>query len=87
MWAKIFLAVIVSSIGIKAEDQEYIGLETKQGDVRGVVLDARNGDKFAAYFGIPFARPPVGEFRWQPPQKGNMIIFLALISNTMVISF
>ena len=55
------------------EVQEFIALKTEQGDVRGVIEKARNGDKFASYYGIPFARPPVGEFRWKPPQKGKKI--------------
>ncbi len=42
--------------------------ETLQGNVRGEVRQARNGRHFNAFLGLPFARPPIGEFRWQPPQ-------------------
>ena len=29
---------------------------------------ARNGDDFYGFLGLPFALPPIGSFRWQPPQ-------------------
>lgn len=38
----------------------------KQGIVRGVV----SGDEaVASYLGVPFAMPPIGDLRWQPPQR------------------
>lgn len=39
--------------------------ETAYGTVRGVDASASTGTY--AWKGIPFARPPVGELRWQPP--------------------
>lgn len=39
--------------------------ETAYGNVRGVDDSTVNGTY--AWKGIPFARPPVGELRWQPP--------------------
>ena len=42
--------------------------ETEQGNVRGVIRQARNGADFYGFLGIPYALPPIGEFRWQPPQ-------------------
>lgn len=45
-----------------------IEYETLQGKVRGEVRSARNGRTFHAFLGVPYARPPIGEFRWQPPQ-------------------
>lgn len=40
-------------------------VDTAQGPVQGVRNDARTVEIFA---GIPYAAPPVGDLRWQPPQ-------------------
>ena len=37
---------------------------TREGPVRGVLLD----DRSVRFHGIPFAAPPVGDLRWRPPQ-------------------
>ena len=39
---------------------------TEYGPVQGVYL--REFKEVRAFLGIPFAEPPVGELRWQPPQ-------------------
>ena len=41
---------------------------TFQGDIRGVVEQARGGQDFVAFYGVPFAQPPIGELRWKPPK-------------------
>lgn len=38
---------------------------TEEGPVRGVLNDERDVEVFA---GIPYARPPIGDRRWRPPQ-------------------
>lgn len=38
-------------------------IQTKSGKLRGA-----NQDGIAVFKGIPFAAPPVGQFRWRPPQ-------------------
>ncbi|CAM9866986.1 unnamed protein product [Ectocarpus sp. 13 AM-2016] len=46
-----------------------VDVETADGVVRGSLLRDREFQKVIAVFnGIPYARPPVGELRWQPPQ-------------------
>ncbi|GJQ67385.1 hypothetical protein Trydic_g8268 [Trypoxylus dichotomus] len=42
---------------------------TKFGEVRGTVLKSREGRLFAAFRGIPYAQPPVGNLRFQPPKE------------------
>ena len=48
--------------------EEFVTYETLQGNVRGLIKTARNGDQFYAFLGVPYARPPIGDLRWQPPQ-------------------
>lgn len=38
-------------------------VETSAGPVRGVVKTTT-----VSYLGIPYAEPPVGEWRWRPPR-------------------
>lgn len=37
----------------------------EQGTLSGTYLEARNGEKFNAFYGIPFAQPPVGNLRFK----------------------
>ncbi|MFD0743137.1 carboxylesterase/lipase family protein [Phytohabitans flavus] len=48
-----------------ADPQPSALVQTQEGPVRGVQNDDRTVEIFA---GIPYARPPVGELRWRPPQ-------------------
>ena len=50
------------------KSEEYVTYSTSQGNIRGLIKSARNGDSFNAFLGVPFARPPIGDLRWQPPQ-------------------
>ncbi|KAI4466390.1 carboxylic ester hydrolase [Holotrichia oblita] len=43
--------------------------KTKSGDVRGTVFKSRKGKAFAAFRGIPYAQPPVGDLRFKPPKE------------------
>ena len=61
----LFTCFAVISI-VKSE--EYVTYSTSQGNIRGLIKSARNGDSFNAFLGVPFARPPIGDLRWQPPQ-------------------
>lgn len=44
-----------------------------QGKLIGVRLQSRNGTPFWAYFGIPYAKPPVGPLRFQVNFKPNLL--------------
>ena len=43
---------------------ENIVISTPQGEIDGLADTARDGDKFYAFRGVPFAQPPTGEFRY-----------------------
>ena len=61
--------VLVGAMGFPAQASGQAGsadptvVETAAGQVRGVVTEDRR-----TFAGIPYAAPPVGELRWQPPQ-------------------
>ena len=38
---------------------------TDNGKLLGIKLVSRNGTPYFAYFGIPYAKPPVGDLRFQ----------------------
>lgn len=40
-------------------------VEIDQGAVNGTVLRSRNGDYVNAFYGIPYAQPPVGGLRFE----------------------
>jgi para-nitrobenzyl esterase len=41
-------------------------VKTNKGDVRGFVTDG-----VARFYGIPYAKPPVGKLRWKPPVEAD----------------
>lgn len=45
-----------------------IQIETTQGKIEGKSQTARNGDSFTAFYGVPFAQPPIGSLRFRRPE-------------------
>ena len=60
------LLLLVSTC-IKAQTNNYFPVQTKieNGTIEGN-YDVKTGVQF--YFGIPFAKPPIGDLRWKAPQ-------------------
>lgn len=55
-------ALLISTV-VNSEDIMPIA-KTTYGNVRGSIMKSRNGKPFAAFRGIPYAKPPVGSLRF-----------------------
>ncbi|XP_072375762.1 venom carboxylesterase-6-like [Diabrotica undecimpunctata] len=58
-----FVSVLVCSVVCS----DYPQVTISDGILQGAFLKTRNNRKFSGFNGIPFAKPPVGELRFQPP--------------------
>ncbi|GAB6030711.1 hypothetical protein CHUAL_007564 [Chamberlinius hualienensis] len=47
---------------------ETLSITTQLGRIKGTVLISDHGQKFAAFRGIRYAKPPISSLRFQPPQ-------------------
>ncbi|XP_049820690.1 venom carboxylesterase-6-like isoform X3 [Aethina tumida] len=48
---------------------EHPEVETSLGKIRGLVRQSFGGRKYAVFEGIPFAKPPIGDLRFEDPQS------------------
>lgn len=63
-----FASAVEVAIGGYAPLPTPLIVETRTGRVLGTTLTSRSGRKFAAFLGIPYARPPIGTRRFQAPE-------------------
>src|ERR1700742_4457471 len=56
---------LFTTVSLTAHASDPLVLKTDRGEVRGAYTMNRQTRAFKA---IPFAAPPVGALRWQPPQ-------------------
>lgn len=61
-WSKLALLYIIHNLLLA---QCIVHLETKLGRIKGTHMYSRDGRKFHAFLGVPFAEPPIGELRFQ----------------------
>lgn len=59
---------ILTISGILCQDENLIA-KTNCGKIQGVTDTSRNGRSFIKFLGIPYARPPIGNLRFKPPQR------------------
>lgn len=50
---------------INMENGEQVIISTNQGKVRGLVQNDFFGNKYYSFRGIPYAKPPINELRFQ----------------------
>lgn len=61
-----FTLVLLMTLSLAAHASNPLVIKTDKGKVRGALT---NDGKVRAFNGIPYAAPPVGQRRWQPPQS------------------
>lgn len=62
-YGRIFPVVFAYSLFFSVSHE--IEIKTKQGILDGFEMESRNGTTFYAFLGIPYAKPPVGNLRFQ----------------------
>nr|CAH7768495.1 unnamed protein product [Callosobruchus chinensis] len=60
---RLALGLFLSSVHASEGPQVTVS----DGVLQGTFLKTKNGRKFSGFMGIPYAEPPVGELRFQPP--------------------
>ena len=50
-------------------------VQIKNGTLEGSFMKSRKGREFAAYIGIPYALPPLGDLRFEVSIKIKILIF------------
>lgn len=60
----ILFFVLIYDVNI-SNCQEYVVRKFKQGKVRGQIDIVHSGKKVEKYFGIPYAKPPIGNRRFE----------------------
>jgi hypothetical protein len=66
MLCKLFLIVSATTLALQAASPHNAPtVHVQQGTLRGTYLTSRFGRKFAAFQGIPYAQPPIGDLRFK----------------------
>lgn len=65
--------ILLSSISfiyfaLLCKGEQTIQIDTDLGEIKGIQMTSRLGENFWAFRGIRYAKPPIGELRFQSPQ-------------------
>ncbi|XP_065203566.1 juvenile hormone esterase-like [Planococcus citri] len=55
-------------VGHFSLSQCVVYVDTRLGTIKGTTMLSRDGNKFDAFLNVPYAKPPVGELRFQNPE-------------------
>ena len=61
----IVLLTYVALITAHTPSEESLTVSLKDGKIEGIVEKTVNGKAFKSFLGIPFAKPPLGELRFE----------------------
>lgn len=67
---KVLVCLIVHGLLVAISSCQVIEIE--DGLILGREMESRSGVSFNAFLGIPFARPPIGELRFQAPVRNEL---------------
>lgn len=67
-----FTVVLLSLDGTRANGVKAPQVTTSYGTLQGMRLEARNGDEYNAFLGVPYAEAPLGHLRWAAPKQPKM---------------
>lgn len=70
MKLKVFVSLVVLQ-GLLVAIAHGQLIEIEDGSIIGREMATRSGVPFNAFLGIPFAKPPVGELRFRPPERND----------------
>merc|ERR1712038_2169873 len=64
--------VVVTDLEVtEEEDDGHVSIKTFLGVAKGVKAETESGTPYFTFKGIPYAHPPVGSLRFQPPQPSS----------------
>ncbi|XP_030060308.1 fatty acyl-CoA hydrolase precursor, medium chain [Microcaecilia unicolor] len=69
---KLILGVWLTAVLTTEQKISQPTVTTKSGKLKGKLMKVKGTDRHVnAYFGIPFAKPPIGQLRFSPPQPAE----------------
>lgn len=67
--AAVVAFVVVALGGVAAKEAPIV--DSEGGRVSGILEETVNGREFYSFYGIPFAKPPLGSLRFKVSRKKN----------------
>ena len=79
---RIELLLLIATLGVfmlsNQADAEAPRVAVDSGELEGLWITAPGKSDVAAFRGIPYAKPPVGELRWRAPEPPDFVAVLSL---------